>query len=300
MRYFVTGASGWIGSAAIAELLGAGHQVDGLARSDEAAAAVAATGADVRRGSLDDLDVLRSAAEESDGVVHMAFRHDVAFTGGFVEAAESDRRAIEVFGEVLAGSDAPLVIASGTAGLPVGVVGTERDFATPDQGFGARVANERIALDLASSGVRSMSVRFAPTVHGDGDHGFVSALVGIARERGVAGYVDDGSNRWPAVHRSDAGRLVAAAVEKAPAGSVLHAIAEEGVPLKLVAEAIGTHLDLPVVSVPAAEAADHFGFLGGLLATDHPASSAITRELLGWQPTGPGLVEDLEQGHYFR
>ena len=293
MRVFVTGASGFIGSAVVPELLAAGHEVVGLARSDAAAAAVAAAGAEVLRGSLDDLDRLRAGAAASDGVVHLAFIHDFA---RYESAARTDLRAIEAMGAALAGSDRPLVIASGFVGLPAGRTSTERD--TPADSS-PRVVSARAALALAERGVRSAVLRLAPSVHGEGDGGFLATLIGVARAKGVAGYPGDGANRWPGVHRSDAARLFRLAVEKAPAGSVLHGTAEEGVSTREIAEVIGRHLGLPVASVDPADAADHFGWIGGFFAADLPASSALTRELLGWQPTGPGLLEDLDQGHYF-
>jgi nucleoside-diphosphate-sugar epimerase len=299
MRIFVTGASGWIGSAVVPALIGAGHDVVGLARSDTSAVALAAAGAEVRRGGLDDLDILRTAACDSDGVIHLAFKHDIAFTGNFLGAAEADRRAIETLGAALEGSDRPLVIASGTLGLASGRAGTERDMPIAEGMASPRVASAEFTLSLAEQGVRSVVVRLPPTVHGDGDHGFMATLVGIARDKGVSGYVGDGSNRWPAVHRLDAAGLFHLAVEKAPAASVLHAVADEGVPIRDVAEVIGRHLDLPVVTVPADEATEHFGWLGGILGADAPATSALTRELSGWEPRGPGLLADLEQGHYF-
>ncbi len=299
MRIFVTGASGWIGSAVVAELLAADHEVLGLARSDQSAEAVAAAGAQVRRGDIGDLDVLRAAAGESDGVVHLAFRHDIAFSGDFETAVRSDLAAIETLGEALAGSDRPLAIASGVAGLKPGTLATERDMGEAFPGAGGRVVNERTALALADRGVRSMSVRFAPTVHGEGDNGFIAMIVAADRAAGSAAYVGDGSNRWAAVHRSDAARLVRLGIEGAPAGSILHAVGEEGVPIHDVAEAIGRGLELPVTSITAEQAASQFGFLAGFIAMDMPVSSALTRELLSWEPTGPGLVADLEQGHYF-
>lgn len=299
MRIFVTGASGWIGSAVVAELLGAGHEVVGLTRSAASAASVAAAGADVLRGGLDDLDVLRAGAADSDGVVHLAFRHDVAFGGDFETALESDLAAIEAIGGALEGSGRPLAIAAGITGLRPGAVLTEQDGGEASSGAGARVLNERAALALAERGVRSMSVRFAPTVHGDGDTGFVALVVGADRAAGQASFVGRGDNRWPAVHRSDAARLVRLGVEGAPAGSVLHAVGEEGVTTREIAEAIGRGLDLPVGSITVEEAARRFGFLAGPLALDMPASNATTRELLSWEPTGRGLVEDLDQGHYF-
>jgi nucleoside-diphosphate-sugar epimerase len=296
MRVFVTGASGWIGSAVVPELLAAGHEVVGLARSDASAEAIATAGAGVHRGSLDDVEGLRAAASASDGVIHLAFKHDVAFAGDFEAASAADRRAIETFGAALASSDRPLVIASGLAGLKPGAVATEQDVPDPDSPAGHRARSERAALALAGSGVRSSSVRLAPTVHGEGDHGFVAMIVGIARETGVSGHVGDGANHWPAVHRRDAARLLRLALESAPAGSVLHAAAEQGVPTRAIAEAIGRQLDLPVASVDP----EHFGWLGGFFGMDVQASSAHTRELLGWQPTEPGLLDDLEQGRYTR
>ena len=305
MRVFVTGASGWIGSAVVPELIDAGHRVVGLARSDASAAALTKAGAEVHRGSLDDLDGLRSAAAAADGVIHLAFKHDIAFSGNFEGAVDADRRAVEAFGEVLAGSARPFVLASGILGLVQGRTGTERD------GLGAgagghlpsgpqgRLATAQFTLGLAASGVRSSIVRLAPTVHGDGDNGFIATIVGIAREKGVSGYIGDGANRWPAVHRSDAARLFRLALEQAPAGSVLHAIADEGVPIRDVAEVIGRQLDVPVASISPDDAGAHFAWLAGFLAADSPASSALTRELLGWQPTHPGLIDDLEKGHYF-
>ena len=307
MRIFVTGASGWIGSAVVPELIGAGHQVVGLARSDASAAALTAAGAEVHRGTLDDLDSLRSAAAASDGVIHLAFKHELAFSGYFAGAADADRRAVETFGEALAGSDRPFVLASGLLGLAPGRVASEQDGLDPDSAVAAvgdgpqtRLATARLTLAFASRGVRSSVMRLPPTNHGDGDNGFIATLVGIAREKGVSGYVGDGANRWPAVHRLDSARLFRLAVEQAPAGSALHAVADEGVPIRDVAEVIGRHLSLPVVSIAPEDAGAHFSWMGGFLALDAPASSALTRELLGWEPTQPGLIEDLDQGHYFR
>ena len=299
MRIFVTGASGWIGSAGVAELLAAGHQVLGLARSEASAEAVDAAGATVRRGDISDLDVLRAAAGDSDGVVHLAFRHDVAFTGDFQSAVDSDLAAIEALGEALAGSDRPLAIASGLAGLKPGAVATERDIAEPLPGAPGRAGNERAALAFAERGVRSISVRFAPTVHGDGDNGFIARIVAADRAAGAAAYIGEGINRWPAVHRFDAARLVRLGIEGAPAGSVLHAVGEEGVAIRDIAEAIGRGLDLPVTSITAEQAQAHFGFLAGFLALDMAASNTLTRKLLSWEPSGPPLVTDLDQGHYY-
>ena len=305
MRVFVTGASGWIGSAVVPELTDAGHQVTGLARSDASAAALTAAGAEVLRGTIDDLDTLRDAAAACDGVIHLAFKHDTAFAGGFQAAADADRRAVETFGEALADSGRPFVIASGTLGLAPGRLATERDGLDPGSaahlsgGPQTRHATALMTLSLASRGVRSSVLRLPPTVHGDGDHGFMATLVGIARDKGVSGYLGDGSNRWPAVHRFDAAHLFRLAVEEAPAGSVLHAVDDEGVPVRAIAEVIGRHLGLPVAAIAPEDAAGHFTWLSGFIGIDSPASSELTRELLGWQPAQPGLLDDLDKGHYF-
>ena len=300
MRVLVTGATGWIGSAVVPELIGAGHEVVGLARSDASATALAAAGAEALRGSLDDLDELRAAAAASDGVVHLAFKHEEAFSGDFPAATAADRRAIETLGAALADSGRPLVIASGLSGQAPGTLVTEHDVPKTDSPAAERMLAEQLALSLAASGVRSASVRLSPTVHGEGDPAFVTALVGIARAQGVSGFIGDGQNHWPAVHRLDAARLFRLALETAPAGSVLHGVDDEGVPVRAIAEVIGRQLDLPVTSIAPADAAEHFGWLAGFVALDVRASSALTRERLGWQPTHPGLLEDLEQGHYFR
>jgi nucleoside-diphosphate-sugar epimerase len=307
MRVFVTGASGWIGSAVVPELISAGHQVTGLARSDASAAALTAAGVQVHRGTLDDLDSLRDAAAASDGVIHLAFKHDLAFTGDFQGAADADRRAVETFGDALAGSDRPFLIASGTLGAAPGRMATERDGHNPTPALAAmgsgpqtRHATAELVLSLASRGVRSSVVRLPPTNHGDGDNGFMAAIVGIARDKGVSGYIGDGSSRWPAVHRLDSAHLFRLALENAPAGSTLHAVADEGVPIRDIAEVIGRHLDAAVVSISPEDAAGHFTWLAGFLAIDSPASSTLTQELLGWHPTQPGLIDDLGKGHYFR
>ncbi|NUL05717.1 SDR family oxidoreductase [Streptomyces lunaelactis] len=288
MRVFVTGASGFIGSALVPDLIAAGHQVVGLARSDASAAALTAVGAEVRRGTVEDLDSLRAGAAESEGVIHLAFNHD--FTQ-HEAAARAELRAIETFGDALEGSDRPLVIATG------GPVGTEQD--APPASASPRNAGALAALALAERGVRSSIVRLAPTVHDQSKRGLVGQLVDIAREKGVSGYLGDGFNRWPSVHRLDAARLFRLAVEKAPAGSVLHGVGEEGVAIRAVAEVIGRHLNVPVTAVAAEDAGAHFGFLSRLIGLDMQASNALTRELLGWQPTHPGLIDDLDNGHHF-
>jgi nucleoside-diphosphate-sugar epimerase len=294
MRIFVTGASGWIGSAVIPELLSAGHAVVGLARSDAAAEKVAALGVEVRRGELDDVEGLRAAAADADGVVHLGYNHDFSDMPG---AARTDRAALTAMAEALEGTGAPLVMAAGTLGLAPGRVGTEDDMPDPD--VHPRVGNVRTAFAFADRGVRPIAVRFAPTVHGPGDHGFIAVLVGVARERGFCAYIGDGANRWPAVHRLDAARLVARAVDHAPAGTIVHATAEDGVPTRAIAEAIGRGLDLPVRSIAPEQAAEHFGWIGAFFGADAPASSIKTRALLGWEPTHATLIEDLDAGAYF-
>jgi nucleoside-diphosphate-sugar epimerase len=294
MRVFVTGASGWIGSAVVPELLRAGHTVVGLARFDASAATIEAAGAEVLRGTLDDLDVLRKGAETADGVVHLAFIHDFS---DYQRSVGTDLRAVQTLGAALEGSGRPFVNTSGLAGMSFGRPSTERD---PVGDAAPRAASERTALGFAEQGVRSSVVRLAPTVHGEGDTGFIATLAGIARDKGISGYIGDGANRWPAVHRLDAARLFRLALEQAPAGSVLHGAGEEGIPVREIAEVIGRMLGLPVVAVTPEQAEEHFGWLGRFLAADIPASSTLTQELLGWRPTGPGLLDDLEAGHYTR
>jgi nucleoside-diphosphate-sugar epimerase len=292
MRIFVTGASGWIGSAVVPELIGAGHQVLGLARSDASAATVAGLGAEVLRGDLSDTGVLRAGALDSDGVIHLAF-----VVPSVTEAAtRADAGAIEAFAAALAGSGKPLVVSGGTLVRP-GRPATERDELIAAGPIGARITNMQAALAAAGRGVRSCLVMLPRSVHGEGErHGFVPQLIALARAKGVSGYIGDGASRWPAVHVKDAARLYRLAVEQAPAGAVLNAVGDEGVPVREIAEAIGRNLNLPARSLPAEEYA---GMLVPLLSTDMPASSIITQELLGWQPTHPGLIEDIEQGHYF-
>jgi nucleoside-diphosphate-sugar epimerase len=291
MRIFVTGASGFVGSAVVAELLRAGHQVVGLARSDASAAAVKAAGAEVQRGDLTDLDGLGRGASSADGVIHLGFIHDFA---NYAKSAETDRAAIQTMAAALAGSNRPLVVTSGTlaAGAP-GAIGTEGD-----PGDATRRFSES-ALEAAPRGVRGVIARLSPTVHGDGDHGFVPRLIQIARDKGISGYPGDGTNRWSAVHRLDAATLFRLGVENAPAGARLHAAAEEAIPSRQIAEAIGKKLGVPVQSIPPPRVMEHFGWLGAFFSMDKPASSAKTRELLGWKPTQIGLIQDLEQGTYF-
>jgi nucleoside-diphosphate-sugar epimerase len=305
MRIFVTGASGWIGTPTVSELIGAGHEVVGLARSEESARRIEAAGAIAYRGDLDDPEGLANAADDSDGVIHLAFQHEIAFSGNFAAAAAADRRAVEAMGGALSDSDRPFVLASGMLGLNIGRVATENDGLVPtpevrSNPAGRRAATALLTLSFAGIGVRSSVLRFPPTVHGDGDSGFVATFVSIARQSGISAYVGDGTNRWPAVHRSDAARLARLAFEAATAGSVLHAVGDEGVPFREIAEAIGRHLDVPTKSIPPADAPEHFAHLGHFVGLDSPASSAITRQLLGWEPTGPALIEDLDEGHYFR
>ncbi|GAA2771168.1 SDR family oxidoreductase [Mycolicibacterium pallens] len=291
MKIFVTGASGWVGSAVVPELLAAGHHLLGLARSDKSAAALEAQGADVHRGDLGDLDSLRRGAESADGVIHLAFHHDF---DNFTNAGELDRDAITALGEALADSGRPLVVTSGTAGHAPGQVLTEDQAANPHS---PRVS-EHAALAFTDRGVRVSIVRLAPSVHGNGDYGFVPRLVEVAREQGISAYIGDGANRWSTVHRDDAARLFRLAVEGAPTGTVLHAIGEEGVATRDIAETIGRNLGVPVTSIPADNAMEHFGWIGAFFGLDMPASSAVTRERFGWQPTGIGLLEDLDR-HYF-
>jgi nucleoside-diphosphate-sugar epimerase len=301
MRVFVTGASGHIGSAVVPELLQAGHQVVGLARSDSSAGALAAAGAEVRRGDLDDLDGLREAARAADGVIHLAFKHDLMGANDFAGAVAADLAAIEALAAALEGTGKPLITTSGTlmlsfAGI-TGRPGTEADFAAG----GPRVDAENFVIGLAGRGVRSSIVRLPPIVHSSLDqHGFVHTLAGIARQSGVSGYVADGANRWPAVHTLDAARLYGLALESAPAGSRLHAVGDEGVPFRDIAAAIGRGTGVPTASFAAADAAERFAFLGAFVGVDNPTSSEVTRKLLGWEPAHPGLLDDLEHGHYFR
>jgi nucleoside-diphosphate-sugar epimerase len=292
MRVFITGATGFIGSALVPELIAAGHRVLGLSRSDEGAAALTALGAEVHRGSLEDLDSLKTGAAASDGVIHLAFNHDFS---KWAENCELDRGAIEALGSALTGSDRPLIVTSGTAAARTpGRLTTEED--GPDSPI-PRVASELAAAAMAAKGTRVVVMRL-PQVHDPLKQGLITPLIAIAREKGVSAYVGDGLNRWPAAHVLDVARLYRLAVEKGVAGARYNAVAEEGVPLREIAESIGRGLKLPVVSKSPEEAAEHFGWLGMLVGADVPASSALTREWLGWHPSGPGMISDLDQARY--
>jgi nucleoside-diphosphate-sugar epimerase len=287
MRVFVTGATGFIGSAIVQELLSAGHQVLGLARSDVKAEALAATGAAVLRGSLEDLDSLKRGAAAVDGVIHTAFIHDFS---DFAANAKADQLAIEAMTATLAGSGKPFIVTSGCLGLR-----TEED--APHAAFPRK--SEQAGLAAAEQGIRAMVVRLPPSVHGDGDHGFVPALIKHAREKGFASYVGEGKNLWSAGHRLDAAKLYRLALEKGAAGARFHGVGDEGIPVRQIAETIGRRLNVPAVSKTPEEASALLGFIGMVLGMGGPSSSALTQERLGWHPTEPGLIEDLEQGHYF-
>jgi nucleoside-diphosphate-sugar epimerase len=289
MRVFVTGATGWVGSVTVKELIAAGHKVLGLSRSDAGAAALAAAGAEVHRGSLEDLESLRTGAAMADGVIHTAFNHNFST---YLANCEADRQIVEALGAVLVGSDRPLIVTSGTGF-------NQENERTPDFNSHPRMASEAAAAAVAARGVRVSVIRLPPSVHGDGDHGFVPMLIRVAREKGVSAYVGEGLNRWPAVHRLDAAKLFRLALEKGAAEAWYHGVGDEGVPFRDIAGVIGRHLNLPVVSKAPEAAAEHFGFLGGFAAINCPNSSAKTQELLGWRPVQPGLIPDLDQGHYF-
>jgi len=292
MHIFVTGATGFIGSAIVQELLQAGHKVLGLARSDASAKSLAAVGADVHLGTLEDLDSLQRGAAASDGVIHTAFIHDFS---AYAAAAETDRRAIEAIGNVLAGSDRPFVTTAGLLGLAPGRVGTEKD----KSAYSPRMSEET-TMSVADKGVHASVVRLSPTVHGEGDYGFVPTLIDIARQKGVSAYVGDGTNRWPAVHRLDAAHLFRLVLEKGTAGASYHGAAEEGIPMRDIATIIGQQLNVPVVSKTPEEAAGHFGWIAHFAAMDAPSSSEFTQQQLGWTPSHLTLLADLNQGYYFK
>ena len=292
MRVFVTGATGFVGSAVVRELFGAGHEVLGLSRSDEGAAALEAAGAGVHRGSLTDLDSLKSGAARADAVAHLAFNHDFS---KFAQNCEDDRRAIEAIGSVLERSTRPLLVTSGLALIAPGRLADERDMPSP--AFPRN--SEQAAAAVAARGVVATAVRLPPTTHGAGDYGFVPNLINLARERGVSAYIGDGSNRWPAVHRNDAAKVYRLALERGASDGPYHAIAEEGVLFRTIAETIGQHLGVPVESRDPKDAEAHFGWFTSFAGMDVPASSTRTRELLGWVPEGPTLIEDLDDAGYF-
>ena len=296
MRVFVTGATGFVGSAVVRELIDAGHQVVGLARSAQSAAALAAAGAHVHRGSLEDLDGLKEGAAAADGVVHTAFNNDFSDYQG---VADMDCRVVEALGAALEGSDRPLVVTSVTTVLAQSRVGTEDDPPDPDSPSVVRIPSEEAAISLAKRGVRASAVRLPPSVHGDDDHGFVPAIIDVARRQGVSAYIGDGGNRWPAVHRRDAARLYRLALEKAPAGARIHAVADEAVAFRDIAEVIGRRLGEDVTALSSDEAAEHFGWLALFVPIDNPTSSRLTRQRLGWTPSEPGLLDDLDRAAYF-
>jgi nucleoside-diphosphate-sugar epimerase len=296
MRVFVTGATGFIGTAVIPELLAAGHEVLGLARNDAAAAALGRLGVGAHKGDLSDIDSLASGARACEGVIHLAFIHDFS---AYAANCETDRRAVEAMTSALEGVGKPFVLTSGTALLNAGRIGTEEDAPASGSAASLRGASEATALKASGHGVRVSIMRLPPSVHGAGDHGFVPMLIDLARRTGVSAFIGDGANRWPTVHRQDAARLYRLALERAAPGARLHAVAEEGVTLRALAEAIGAGLGVPVRSLAKDEALKHFDWMAGIVAIDNPTSSAITRNLLGWRPNEPDLLTDMRDSGYF-
>jgi len=297
MRVFITGASGHLGSAIVPELITAGHDVVGLARSDTAAATVTALGARAHRGDLDDLDGLRKAAVDADGVIHLAFKHDQMRSGNQAAAVAADLAAYRALGDALAGTGKPLVGTSGTLALAhLGRPGTEEDAGAP----GGRIDAENAVIGFAEQGVRSSVVRVPPITHSTLDrHGFARSLIAIAKRTGVAGYPGEGANRWPAGHTLDVGHLYRLALEEAPAGTRWHAVGDEGIPMREIAQSIGDHLGIPTASIPDDRLEAHFGFLAMVIALDNPTANDATRRILGWEPTHPGLIADFDTGDYF-
>jgi nucleoside-diphosphate-sugar epimerase len=296
MRVFVTGATGWVGSAVVSDLIAAGHHVLGLSRSQQGTKALAAAGAKVHEGSLQDLESLKSGVAQSDGVIHLAFNHDFS---KFAENGADERRAIEAIGAAIEGSDRPLIVTNGLAAISPGKVATEQTPAPADSPAFPRNPEAAVA-ELAKRGVRATTVRLPVSVHGRGEHGFVSLVIALAREKGVSPYIGDGLNRWPAAHRTDAARVYRLAIERGAEGGPFHAVAEEGVPFKAIAEVIGRRLNVPVVSQSPEEAAEHFGWFARFAGVDCPASSETTRALLHWKPDGPGLIADIDHSDYFQ
>lgn len=297
MRIFVTGATGFVGSAVVKELIGAGHEVIGLARSDAAVKSLMAAGAQVHKGDLEDFESLRKGAAKADGVIHTAFNHDFS---KFKDSCETDRRVIELFGTVLAGSERPLIVTSALGILPQGHLATEETLPVSGTAAHLRAASEEAAMMTAKNGVKAAVIRLAPTVHGEGDHNFMLMLIRLAKEKGISVYIGEGSNCWPAVHRLDAARLYRLVLEKGGAGSRYHAVAEEGIPFREIAAVIGRQLNLPVVSITPEEAVNHFGWFVNFAAMDIPALSQLTREELAWQPAQIGLIQDMSLPHYFK
>ncbi len=296
MRIFVTGATGFVGSAVVKELMSSGHEVIGLARSEAAVKSLIEAGAQVHKGDLEDIDSLRSGAASADAVIHTAFNHDFS---KFKASCETDSRAIELFGSVLAGSERPLIVTSAIGILPQGHLATEETVPASEPAAHPRAASEEAAIMTGRNGVRTSVIRLAPTVHGQGDHNFIPTLIRLAKEKGISAYIGDGSNRWPAVQRLDAARLFRLVLEKGVAGSRYHAVAEESIPFREIAGVIGRQLNIPIVSVKPEEAQNHFGWFVNFASMDIPASSQLTREQLAWQPTQPGLIQDLSLPHYF-